>query len=80
MMIMYIILFCRSYLAQSFNLCSGFIKSNKYLIIMMLLYTSKKIKFPAVLRLQDRAQFHVLFSTHILEILGNSRTSVENCT
>ncbi len=46
----------------------------------MQLCTSKKIKFPAVLRYLDRAQFHVLFPTHVLEILGNSRTSVENCT
>ncbi len=43
-------------------------------------FTGKKIKFPAVLLLQDRAQFHILFPTHVLEILGNSRTSVENCT
>ncbi len=40
-------------------------------------FTRKKI---AVLRLQNSVQFHVQFPTHVLEIPGNSRTSVENYT
>ncbi len=37
----------------------------------------KKLMFPAVLRLQDRAQFHVQFPTRVLEIPGNSGTSIQ---
>ncbi len=33
-------------------------------------FTSKIIKFPAVFRLQDKAQFHVQFPTHVQDICG----------
>ncbi len=38
-------------------------------------FTSKIIKFPAVFRLQDKAQFPVQFPTHVLKITGQNRKS-----